>query len=499
MMRNWIPLRRMVSLLLLLAAPATSQWSPPVSILSEAMPSAPDLGEGPIAPVISSTVTADALHLVWSQAVEGNIEIFHALRQANKWSEPVNISKATGISALPVLVASSDGFVHCAWTEIYEDSAEIYYANLAPTHEWGLPLKLTQPNGVPFHAFPVLAVNSTNEVHCLWSNIIEGDPSDKRSLSYRKKLASGQWSGFLATPQVEVHAFRPALSFDADNVLHCVWYDGSTTNPTNPQRRIDYSFLSNGVWSPPVTVAKGAISDDLPLAFAAAPDKSLHVFGYNYLASSGFSIRKTASGWQAPVLFNREMFNAQFVTVQNQVHVIYETPNGIEYTFFQENRWQPAVLLQSMPARFPTMTSDGKSLHAFWLAKISPDTNTYALMQSAMPLNLSSVNEQESNALPLVFQLLPAYPNPFSHTTEIGVKLESPAEIQMKIFDAQGRFVRTLAQGQANKGWFMIQWDGTNDAGQRVANGVYYFRLQVLSKEGAKTSASRPVLYLKIR
>ncbi|MDZ7290829.1 MAG: T9SS type A sorting domain-containing protein [candidate division KSB1 bacterium] len=498
-MRNWTPLRRMVSLLLLLAAPATSQWSTPTPILSEAVPVLPDFGDDPVAPMIATAATAEAVHLVWSQEVNNNVELFHAVWQANNWSTPVNISKGAGISVFPALITTSDSGVHCAWTEAYEDSAEIYYTNLDPHAGWATPFRLSPPDDIPFHAFPVLAADADNVLHCLYSSLIEAGTHDKRAISYRKRLANGQWSEALPTPAAEIHAFRPAILFDRDNVLHCVWYDGSTTNPTNPQRRIDYSFLSNGVWSPPVTVAKGAISDDLPLAFAAAPDKSLHVFGYNYLASSGFSIRKTASGWQAPVLFNREMFNAQFVTVQNQVHVIYETPNGIEYTFFQENRWQPAVLLQSMPARFPTMTSDGKSLHAFWLAKISPDTNTYALMQSAMPLNLSSVNEQESNALPLVFQLLPAYPNPFSHTTEIGVKLESPAEIQMKIFDAQGRFVRTLAQGQANKGWFMIQWDGTNDAGQRVANGVYYFRLQVLSKEGAKTSASRPVLYLKIR
>ncbi len=72
-----------------------------------------------------------------------------------------------------------------------------------------------------------------------------------------------------------------------------------------------------------------------------------------------------------------------------------------------------------------------------------------------------------------------AYPNPFGSSTGITCMLTGTetAPIQLGVFDAMGRRVRTLAEGDRSPGTFSIEWDGRDDLGRRVAPGVYFCRM----------------------
>jgi flagellar basal-body rod modification protein FlgD len=45
------------------------------------------------------------------------------------------------------------------------------------------------------------------------------------------------------------------------------------------------------------------------------------------------------------------------------------------------------------------------------------------------------------------------------------------------VFDLSGRIVRTLANGARPAGEGTLTWNGTDDAGRRVAAGIYVVRL----------------------
>ena len=45
------------------------------------------------------------------------------------------------------------------------------------------------------------------------------------------------------------------------------------------------------------------------------------------------------------------------------------------------------------------------------------------------------------------------------------------------VFDLDGRRVRTLRSGHATAGVHRATWDGRDDAGRRLASGVYLLRL----------------------
>jgi len=70
-------------------------------------------------------------------------------------------------------------------------------------------------------------------------------------------------------------------------------------------------------------------------------------------------------------------------------------------------------------------------------------------------------------------------PNPFSHSTEIGFYLaEKKQAFTLQVFNMKGQCVRTLFSGSAGKGRQHVMWDGNDDKGKPVANGVYYYRLE---------------------
>ncbi len=78
---------------------------------------------------------------------------------------------------------------------------------------------------------------------------------------------------------------------------------------------------------------------------------------------------------------------------------------------------------------------------------------------------------------PKAFALGANYPNPFNPETHIPFFLPLPSRVQLEIFDAQGKRVRTLLAGFLGAGHHSLRWNGTNDRGEAVASGVYLYRL----------------------
>ena len=81
-------------------------------------------------------------------------------------------------------------------------------------------------------------------------------------------------------------------------------------------------------------------------------------------------------------------------------------------------------------------------------------------------------------------RLGPNYPNPFSHSTtiEFYVSGSSPREVELRIVDVLGRTVKTFLKEALAPGEHATVWQGDNDRGAEVANGVYL--AQIISGSG---------------
>jgi hypothetical protein len=84
-----------------------------------------------------------------------------------------------------------------------------------------------------------------------------------------------------------------------------------------------------------------------------------------------------------------------------------------------------------------------------------------------------------SGALPAGFALEQNYPNPFNPATDILYSLGAglPAPTSLSVFNVLGQKVATLVDEVQGPGTYRVTWQGTTDAGVKVASGVYFYRL----------------------
>ena len=81
------------------------------------------------------------------------------------------------------------------------------------------------------------------------------------------------------------------------------------------------------------------------------------------------------------------------------------------------------------------------------------------------------------NDVPAEFALDNNYPNPFNPTTTVPFALPESANVRLIVYDAMGRQVATLVDASLNAGRHEAVWNARNDAGDRVASGLYLIRM----------------------
>lgn len=77
-----------------------------------------------------------------------------------------------------------------------------------------------------------------------------------------------------------------------------------------------------------------------------------------------------------------------------------------------------------------------------------------------------------------LFSLHQNFPNPFNPTTVIRYNVPAGGgKVTLRVYDATGRLVQTLVDGEESAGEKRVTWDGHNHSGMRVASGVYFYRM----------------------
>jgi len=89
------------------------------------------------------------------------------------------------------------------------------------------------------------------------------------------------------------------------------------------------------------------------------------------------------------------------------------------------------------------------------------------------PIMVQLVTSATSEAIPKVFSLSQNYPNPFNPSTTIVFELPTPAPTTLKIYDSEGREIKTLVNETLGPGRFENRFDTSN-----LASGVYFYTLK---------------------
>lgn len=71
------------------------------------------------------------------------------------------------------------------------------------------------------------------------------------------------------------------------------------------------------------------------------------------------------------------------------------------------------------------------------------------------------------------------YPNPFTDLINIEYLNHRAGNVKIELFNSMGQSVKTLVNSYHNEGKHQVTWDGLNDSGNKVTEGVYFCRIIV--------------------
>ncbi|AFN75058.1 putative FG-GAP repeat protein [Melioribacter roseus P3M-2] len=141
-------------------------------------------------------------------------------------------------------------------------------------------------------------------------------------------------------------------------------------------------------------------------------------------------------------------------------------PNRVMHTY------QP-----TSQSRTYTMNGDAKGWYNFYVDDVVPQDSFIVYLIRAYVSYKTTGNNDVIELLPTSYALDQNYPNPFNPSTIITYTLPEMNNVQIKIYDALGREVRSLLNEVKSAGKHSILWDGMDNFGNRVSSGTYFYQI----------------------
>jgi hypothetical protein len=150
---------------------------------------------------------------------------------------------------------------------------------------------------------------------------------------------------------------------------------------------------------------------------------------------------------------------------------------------FADNSEQSWVVQNTQKSELFTLALPASSIVES--IKIDPDN---WILKKISEIHLDTL---DNGTIPDDFYLYSVYPNPFNTGVTIRFKLEDEVEVQLNVFDINGKRIWQKS-AKFTIGTHSIKWDGKNLIGNKVPSGTYF--IEVSNGTSIKT---RKMLLLK--
>ena len=148
--------------------------------------------------------------------------------------------------------------------------------------------------------------------------------------------------------------------------------------------------------------------------------------------------------------------------------------------------WTPNILYEgtasdqgsfALEAPAVDLDGDGKlEVVASFLEAVPPDGKWFRVFEWTGETEVEEYTIAVD--VPREFKLAQNYPNPFNAQTTIEYTVSRPGHVSLKVFNATGQLVRTLVDDYRSINRYAVTWDGTDQNGQPVASGIYFYQLK---------------------
>ncbi|MBI5021193.1 MAG: lamin tail domain-containing protein [Ignavibacteriales bacterium] len=93
------------------------------------------------------------------------------------------------------------------------------------------------------------------------------------------------------------------------------------------------------------------------------------------------------------------------------------------------------------------------------------------------PVTSLRLGYNSQKELPKNFTLGKSYPNPFNPSTKFQIEIPYTTVVNIVVYDAIGRKIKTLYHGEKEAGISVLEWNGLSDDNRPATSGIYFIKM----------------------
>jgi hypothetical protein len=361
---------------------------------------------------------------------------------------------AVHVSALDLDLDGKPDAVTCDWTS---NTLSVFMDGCAPDAN---PPVITRIRDVPndqggkvFITWTRSAQDVTGgavNAYRVWRQIPPGSLS-ARALAARVSVASALEPASLRREwRVAANGATEILYWEALTTLPAQRLEGYGYTATTPQ---DSVHGSSGYF----TYRISALTPNIDVFYDSAPDSGYSVDNLPPFRPAGLTAAWSAGGAQLQWQPNPESDLEHYAVHRSEDPDFTPSPATLVAT--------PTTNEFADPSPHPTAT--------YKLAAVDKHGNPSAYAS----VNMGAVTAVDGGRPGTTWLAIP-YPNPARGPFDLRYGLARPGRVMVVVLDAQGRSVRTLADGERAAGEATLHWDTRDESGAVVGAGLYWLDLR---------------------
>jgi predicted CXXCH cytochrome family protein len=214
-----------------------------------------------------------------------------------------------------------------------------------------------------------------------------------------------------------------------------------------------------------------------------------------HMATPDEAYKNKLGGHTFKVMYDNDTPDDHSDDVINQTGCIDCHTGGVELQTMQDTQAEIKLLLNELKSYLKlrsdgnplyqmdtTLTTTERDIHYNWYFvnnDLSFGVHNFLYAKDLLTASIAVAKTLSVERIdgPKDFALEQNYPNPFNPSTSIRFSIPTAQNVNVTIYDASGKLIYTLVNGQYQAGTYSVQWNGTRGEGISVQSGVYFYRI----------------------
>jgi hypothetical protein len=195
------------------------------------------------------------------------------------------------------------------------------------------------------------------------------------------------------------------------------------------------------------------------------------VYHYHDVANHRFIIEYDSTPY-----WNSSVMDKYEIIIYDTTMAAADGSNEIVVQYMTTSRWNSSTVgIEDPTNQIAICALSNDTLHR----GCSPWAPGKVIKYTSDPPTPQGIVQEPTNIIKTdIVTSLRTYPNPFHNTMRIQFSLNHDGPVALSIHDVSGRQVKSIVSGNFTKGTYSLNWDGKNENGKKVANGIYFYRLK---------------------